>query len=86
MPPSIRSTLGRHSAWARGQFTLIPVNLMQKQPLCSATWARGRGVAWGIVARYGDTDFALQLALQKGKCAASVRHDCKATVSDGGPE
>jgi len=51
---------------------------MQKQLPCSATWARGRGVAWGMVARYRDTDCALQLALQKGKRAASVRHDCKA--------
>jgi hypothetical protein len=39
------------------------------------------GAPWGSVGLYGDIDFALQLALQKGKCAASVRHDCKASVS-----
>jgi len=35
---------------------------------------------WRVVVRYGRAAFALQLALQKGKHAASVRHGCKASV------
>jgi len=35
---------------------------------------------WRRMARYGDAKLALQLALQKGKRAASVRHDCKASA------
>ena len=33
--------------------------------------------------RYGDREFALQLALQKGKRASPARHDCKARRSAG---
>jgi len=37
-----------------------------------------------VVVQYGEVEFALQLALHKGKRAASVRHDCKASTNEAG--
>ena len=64
-----------------GRSMVIPEEWMQKHLPCRAAWAYQWGAAWRSLGLYGEADFALQLALQKGKRAASVRHDCKASAS-----
>jgi len=74
-------SLGQHSAWARGVSSSSEKTRMRRIGY-RYTAPRTGGTA-GYHGRYGETDFALLLALQKGRCRA--RSKARDTSHCGAP-